>query len=186
MRRLLALAPLLALAAASPSYHYQLDGARSQVSAKVTYMGFGSKTARFPAMRGAIRLVPDQLEMIDLDVALDAAQMTAGSTSDTAFLRGPDFFDVAHFPVVSFAGHRMTMTSATAARIDGQITARGLTQPCTLMVTFRDPPAQITGRTPIELTGVAAINRKEFGMTAYPMVVGKKVTITITARLVPG
>ena len=186
MRSLLALAALPALAAASPSYHYQLDGARSQVSAKVSYMGLGSKTARFPAMRGAIRLVPEHLEEIDLDVVLDAAQMTAGSNSDTAYLRGPDFFDVAHFPAVSFSGHRMTMTGPTAARIDGQITARGVTRPCTLVVTFRDPPAQISGRAPIELTGVAAINRREFGMTAYPMVVGKKVTITITARLVPG
>ena len=30
------------------------------------------------------------------------------------------------------------------------------------------------------------INRRDFGMTAYPFVVGKKVAVTINARLVPG
>ena len=186
MRRLLALVALLALAATSPAYHYRLDGPRSQVSAKVSYMAFGSKTARFPVMRGAIRIVPDHLEVIDLDVVLDAAQMTAGEKSDTAYLRGPDFFDVARFPVVSFSGHRMTMTSATTARIDGQITARGVTRPAALTATFRDPPAQTTGRDPIQLSATTAINRKDFGMNSYSLIIGKKVTITIEARLVPG
>ena len=177
---------LLALAAGSPAYHYQLDSANSQVSAKVSYMGFGSKIARFPAMHGAIRLVPDHLEVIDLDVVLDASAMTAGSKSDTAYLRGKDFFDVAHHPTISFSGHRMTMTSATTAQIDGQITARGVTRPAALAVTFRDPPARTTGRDPIQLSATTAINRKDFGMTSYGLIIGKKVTITIEARLVPG
>ena len=177
---------LLALAAASPAYHYQLDGPRSQVSARVSYMAFGSKTAQFPAMRGAIRIVPDHLNVLDLDVVLDAVQMNAGSKTDTNYLRGPDFFDVAHHPTVSFSGHRMTMTSATTARIDGQITARGVTRPAVLTATFRDPPAQTTGRDPIQLTAITAINRKDFGMTSYSLIVGKKVTIRIEARLVPG
>ena len=186
MRRLLAFPLLLALAAASPAYHYQLDGPRSQVSAKVSYMGFGSKTARFPAMHGAIRIVPDHLDLIDLDVVLDAAQLAADSKTDTDYLRGKDFFDVAHYPTVSFSGHRMSMTSATTARIDGQITARGVTRPSTLTVTFRDPPAHSNGRDLIQLTATTAINRKDFGMNSYSLIIGKKVTIRIEARLMPG
>ena len=78
------------------------------------------------------------------------------------------------------------MTGALTARIDGQITARGVTRPAVLAVTFRDPPARATGRDPVELTATTTINRRDFGMTAYSMVVGKKVAITIRARLVPG
>ena len=78
------------------------------------------------------------------------------------------------------------MTSATTARIDGQITARGVTRPAALTAVFRDPPAQTTGRDPIQLSATTAINRKDFGMNSYSLIVGKKVTITIEARLVPG
>ena len=187
MRRLFALAALLAVSAApSPGYRYWLDGPHSLVSARVSYMGFASKIARFPQMRGSIHLNPAQLDVIDLDVELDASALTAGRQSDTKYLRGKDFFDVEQYPVVRFSGHRMVMTGPTTAEVAGQITARGITRPATLAVTFQDPPAQATGRVPVHLTARARINRKDFGMTAYSVVVGKTVTITIEARLMPG
>ena len=187
MRRLIALAALLAVSAApAAGYHYWLDGPHSAVSARVSYMGFGSKTARFPQMRGSMRLNPARLDAIDLDVELDANAMAAGSKSDTAYLRSKDFFDVGHYPVVRFSGQRMRMTGPTAARIEGLITTRGVTRPATLAVTFRDPPAHANGRDPIELSARTSINRKHFGMTAYSIVVGKTVTISIDARLMPG
>lgn len=186
VRIFIALLPLLTLAAASPSYRYQLDGASSQVSARVSYFGVGSKTARFPVMKGSIRIQPDRLDAIDLNVELDARALDAGGKTDTAYLRGKDFFDVAHYPVVQFSGHRMAMTGPNAARVDGQITARGVTRPAVLDVTFRDPPARLTGREAVMLNARTAINRRDFGMTAYGLVVGKTVTITIQARLMPG
>ena len=187
MRRLLALTTLLALAATpAPGYHYWLDGARSEVSAKVAYMGFGSKVARFPQMRGSIRLNPARLDAIDLDVELDAAALTAGSQRDAKYLRGRDFFDVEQYPVVRFSGHRMAMTGPTTAEIEGKITTRGITRPAKLAVTFQDPPARANGRDPVLLTARTSINRKDFGMTAYSVIVGKTVTITIDARLMPG
>ena len=187
MRRLLALAALLSLAAApGPSYHYWLDGPHSSVSARVSYMGFGSKTARFPQMRGSIRLNPARLDAIDLDVELDALAMSADSASDTRYLRGKDFFDVEQYPVVRFSGHRMVMSGPVTGTVDGLITTRGITRPATLLVTFKDPPAHATGRDPMVLSARTTINRRDFGMTAYSVVVGKAVTITIEARLMPG
>jgi polyisoprenoid-binding protein YceI len=185
-RLLLALPLLLAVAAAGPSYRYQLDSGASAVSAKVGYLGLGSKTAWFPAMRGSIRMTPDRLESVALDVELDARAMTAGSKRDTDYLKGKDFFDVANHPLVRFTGSRMVMTGETSARIEGQVTARGVTRPAVLAVTFRDPPARATGREPVQLTATTTINRRDFGMTAYSLVIGKRVTITIKARLVPG
>ncbi len=188
MRFVLALIPLLAVAATAPvaTHHYWLDSAHSSVSARVSYMGFGSKTARFPQMRGSIQLNPARLDAIDLDVELNASALHAGGKSDTNYLRGKDFFWVQQYPMVRFTGHRMTMTGVITGQVDGEITARGVTRPATLAVTFKDPPAQATGREPVQLNAQARINRRDFGMTAYSMVVGKIVTITIDARLMPG
>ena len=44
----------------------------------------------------------------------------------------------------------------------------------------------VNGRDPVQLTARTSINRKDFGMTAYSVVVGETVTITIEARLMPG
>lgn len=186
IRPLLALAVLLgATASAPPAYRYRLDAAGSQVSARVSYFGVGHKTVRFPTMRGSLRLVPDRPDTLDLDVELDARAMTAGSKTDTDYLKGKAFFDVTNHPVVRFSGERMAMTGDTTARVEGRITARGVTRPAVLAVTFAQPPARATGREPIALTATTAINRRDFGMTSYGLIVGKTVKITIRARLVP-
>lgn len=182
---LVLVALLGATAAASPAYRYRLDAPGSQVSARVAYFGVGHKTVRFPALRGALRLTPDRPEAIDLDVELDARSLSAGSKTDTDYLKGEAFFDVANHPVVRFSGDRMTMTGETTARIEGSITARGVTRPAVLAVTFAQPPARTSGRDPIALTATTAINRRDFGMTSYGLIVGKTVKITIRARLVP-
>lgn len=185
MRIPFALSLLLVTAAAGPAYRYQLDGSSSEVSARVSYFGLGHKTARFPVMRGSIRISPDRLDALDLEVELDARAMTAGSKTDTDYLKGKAFFDVANHPTVRFSGQRMAMTGPATARVEGQITARGITRPATLAVTFREPPSRATGREPIDLTATTTINRRDFGMTSYGLVVGKKVAVTIRARLVP-
>ena len=179
------IAPLL-IGAASPSYRYQIDAARSEVSAKVGFFGIASKTARFPQMSGQIALSPEKLDTIDLDVEIDARRLTAGDAVTLSRLKGKDFFDVERYPTVRFAGKRMQMTGPATATVAGEVTARGVTRPATLAVTFRDPPSRVTGRDPVDLTARTVIDRREFGMTAYSAIVGKKVTITIKARMTPG
>ncbi|MGL5837668.1 MAG: YceI family protein, partial [Sphingorhabdus sp.] len=79
----------------------------------------------------------------------------------------------------------LAMTNATAGIVRGNLTARGVTRPVALNVTFSSAPAATKGRDAIRLTGVTTINRKDFGMTAYSLIVGKKVTISIKTRLLP-
>lgn len=186
MRRTLCLlaAPLL-IGATEPSYRYQLDPARSAISAKVGFFGIASKTAHFPRMSGRIALSPQRLDAIDLDVEIDARQITAGDSLTLSRLRGQDFFDVERYPTVHFSGRQMQMTGPVTATVAGQITVRGITRPETLLVTFRSPPARATGREPIELSARTVIDRRAFGMTAYSAIVAKKVTITINARMMP-
>ena len=186
MRPMLCLLAPLLIGAAQPSYRYQIDPARSDVSAKVGFFGIASKTARFPQMTGRIALSPDRLDTIDLDVEIDARRLTAGDPVTLARLKGKDFFDVEHYPTVRFAGRTMQMTGPTSATVAGEVTARGVTRPAVLEVTFRDPPARATGRDPIELSARTVIDRRAFGMTAYSAIVGRKVTITIKVRMTPG
>ncbi len=185
MRLLICLIAPLLIGAAQPSYHYRIDPAQSAVSAKVGFFGIASKTAHFPEVRGRITLSPERLDTIDLDVEIDARRLTAGDSVTLARLKGPDFFDVERHATVRFAGNRMQMTGPVTATVAGQVTARGVSRPATLSVTFREPPARATGRDPVQLTARTVIDRREFGMTAYSAIVGKRVTITINARLTP-
>jgi len=187
LARLLGLAVFVfATAAASPIYRYQLDAGGSAVEARVGFLGVSSKTANFPRMSGAIRLTPDRLDAIDLDVKLDARAITASDKTTQDRLRGAQFFDVERFPTIAFSGQRMVMTGPTTARVDGALTARGVTRPVRLDVTFAHPPAEASGTVPIGFTATTRIDRRQFGMTAYSLVVGRDVAITIKARMIPG
>lgn len=181
----LLLLPLaLPLQASTPLHHYTL-GAESSVQAKVAFFGIASKTAGFPRLTGHAALDPARLDAIDLDVSIDARAIVAPDKVTLSRLKGKDFFDVDRYPTVRYRGTAMTMTGPRSADVRGELTARGVTRPGVLKVTFDKPPAQVSGRDPISITGRTEIDRLDFGMTAWQMVVGRKVTITLRARMMP-
>lgn len=187
------LATMLALSAPSAAQtgpsasllRYRIDAPRSNVKARVGFFGIASKTARFPKVSGGIDLQPSRLDTIRLDVTLDATALEAGDDVTLKRLKGENFFDVERYPNVRFLGRRMTMTGPVTATIDGDLTARGTTRPVTLAVSFAEPPAKASGREPIRLSAQTKIDRTDFGMDAYRVIVARTVTITINAQMTP-
>ncbi|SMC94848.1 YceI family protein [Novosphingobium sp. B1] len=186
-RRIIGALALAALTGnASPQIlRYRIDARHSDVHARVGFFGIASKTARFPTISGGIELDPAHLANMKLDVTLDATALEAGDPVTLKRLKGPDFFDVERHPQVRFVGRSMTMTGPVTAVVSGDLTAKGVTRPTTLTVSFTAPPAKATGREVIRLSGRARIDRTEFGMTAYRLIVAKSVTISIDTQMVP-
>jgi polyisoprenoid-binding protein YceI len=176
---------IVASAAAPPTHRYKLDAANSDVAAKVAFFGLASKTAHFPKLRGEIVLDPVHPQAANLEVELDARALTAPDEVTLARLKSRNFFWVERYPVVRFVGRGLRLSGPRSGAIAGEITARGVTRPATLSITFAHSVAVEGPRQPIELTGRTTIDRRSFGMTAYPLIIGRKVAITIRARMVP-
>jgi polyisoprenoid-binding protein YceI len=182
------LVPLLALFAlantASAPQRYTLDASASNVSAKVPFFGLSSKTARFPRMEGAVTIVPGAPEKAVIDVTFDATAIQAPDSVTLARLRGDKFFWVEKYPTIRFMGRSLKLASATRGTVSGELTARGVTKPATLAVTFDADPVRNVGK-PISFTGTTTIDRRQFGMKSYQLIVGNKVDITLKARMLP-
>ncbi|MEJ2410541.1 MAG: YceI family protein [Novosphingobium sp.] len=168
---------------------YRIDPKASGVNAQVAFFGLARKTASFPAIMGRLSF-PDTpgtitASPIALDVTLDARMLQADDALTLKRLRGQRFFDVEHYPTVTFSGETLRMTAERTADVTGKLTVRGITRPETLHVTFSKAPAAIEGTQPIRLTGTMQIDRRAYGMTAWSIVVGRKVNITIKTRMVP-
>ncbi len=180
--------PLLAVLAlantASVPQRYTLDASASNVSAKVPFFGLSSKTARFPRMQGAVTIVPGAPERAVIDVTFDATAIEAPDDVTLARLRGEKFFWVEKYPSVRFIGRSLTMASTTRGTVAGELTARGVTKPQTLVVTFDADPLAQAGK-PVSFTGTTTIDRRHYGMKSYQLIVGNKVDITLKARMVP-
>lgn len=185
--RLLVLPLLAALAlanTASVPQRYTLDASASNVSAKVPFFGLAHKTARFPRMQGAVTIVPGAPERAVIDVTFDATAIEAPDSVTLARLRGEKFFWVEKYPTIRFMGRSLKLSSATRGTVTGELTARGVTRPATLAVTFDADPVAQAGK-PVSFTGTTTIDRRQFGMKAYQLIVGNKVDITLKARMLP-
>lgn len=180
--------PLLALlvlanTAATP-LRYTLDVRSSEVAAKVPFFGLASKTARFPKMQGMVSITPGAPERATIDVTFDATAIEAPDKVTLERLRGEKFFWVAKYPEVRFSGRSLKLSSPTKGTVAGELTARGITRAQVLEVTFEEDPVASPGK-PISFTGTTTIDRREYGMKAYPLIVGSKVDIMLKARMVP-
>jgi polyisoprenoid-binding protein YceI len=163
---------------------YTLDASASTLSAKVPFVGLASKTALFPRMEGAITIVPGAPERAVIDVTFDASAIEAPDKVTLERLRGDKFFWVEKYPKIRFVGRSLKLTSPTRGTVEGELTARGVTRPQTLTVTFDNDPLTQQGK-PVSFTGTTKIDRRDYGMKAYQLVVGNKVDIVLKARMVP-
>ena len=184
------LLPVLVLIAAPTAAQtnvrrYVVDDNYSQVDAKVAFLGVASKTARFPDMKGALTLDIDDYEKVSMTVDVDARTLTTGD-SETKRLRGKQFFDVEHYPTVRFVAQKMELTGDRGGVVTGLMTAKGITRPAQLVIGFSKVPWEAAPNEPLSIVGTTTIDRRQFGMGAFPILIGNKVKITIHARMVPG
>lgn len=187
---LLALTAMLGLVAntasdVSPTRDYRLDETASLVTAKVPFFGLSSKTARFPKMAGNVTIVPGASDKARIDVTFDATALEAPDSVTLSRLRGEKFFWVEKYPEVRFVGSSLTFTDDRRGTVKGTLTARGVSKPATLAVTFDRPPLKTGADEAVSFEGTTTINRRDFGMKSYRFIVGNKVDITMRARMVP-
>lgn len=182
----IALTPLAAtlLMGAGPQT-YTLDTKASSIAAKVPFLGIGSRTATFNSISGSVKFAPDRPSDARVNVTINTQDIKASDRVTLNRLKSEKFFWVEKYPTAKFAGSNLIMTSATTGRISGKLTARGVTRPETLTVKFDRIPKTAMGKA-IGLTGTMKINRKNYGMNSFNLVVGKTVTINLKARMVPG
>ena len=187
LKRLFWLPLFAALLAANTSapVRYTLDESNSLLSAKVPFFGLASKTATFPKMRGTATIVGNDPSQAAIDVTFDATAITAPDTTTLNRLRGERFFWVEEYPTIRFIGRSLNMTSETEATMTGRLTARGVTRDQTLNVKFDRNPLTAGPSAPINFTATAKIDRRNYGMRSYQLIVGNKVDISLRARLVP-
>jgi polyisoprenoid-binding protein YceI len=136
-------------------------------------------------MSGTVAITPDRPQDLALDVTLDARAITAPDKLTLSRLRGEKFFWVEKYPTVRFKGEKLKLNGARKGTVDGKLTARGVTRPVTLAVSFDKDPATLKPGQAITISGSTKIDRRDFGMTSYSLIVGKTVAISLKALMIP-
>jgi polyisoprenoid-binding protein YceI len=114
-----------------------------------------------------------------LDLKIQAATVDTGSSMKNGKLKGKDFFDVEHNPLITFHSTKTVQTGPNTFELDGDFTIRGITKPekLTLMVAGKG-----TGSGTIK--GTMAFDRKDYGMNkGIPFVtIANRVEVSVALK----
>jgi polyisoprenoid-binding protein YceI len=101
---------------------------------------------------------PDETTGV-LEITIQAASVDTGSGMKNGKLKGKDFFDVEHYPVITFKSTKVVKTGPQTYEVDGDFTIRGVSNPEKLTLTVSGKGTG-TG----EIKGNMVFNRKDYGM----------------------
>ena len=94
-----------------------------------------------------------------LDIKIQAASVNTGSGMKDGKLKGKDFFDAEHDPLITFHSTKIVQTGANTLDYIGDFTIRGVTKPEKLTFTLSGK-----GTGSGEIKGTMAFDRKDYGM----------------------
>lgn len=188
-RRLLITAGLASWATAglAATQRYDLVGERSSV-AFIFSVSDAAQTGTVPIQTADIRVDTDNLARSSADVTADIRKARAGLVFVTQALLSPSVLDADTHPIVRYTSSRITLGRAgrisEGARIDGQLTLRGVTRQLNLAASLTRPagtPANDLSVLNIRLTGT--LSRAAFGAVGYPKLVADPVNLDINAEI---
>ena len=143
---------------------YALDPPHTFVDFKAQHKVVGMVRGRFEKTTGTVIVAKDPAEC-SLEVSIDAASLSTQNAKRDADVKGPDFFDAAKFPAITYKGKGIRRSGA-AWIMDGTLTIRDTSKAVPLEFRFNGlAPAQPGKPERVGFHATTAVQRAQFGMT---------------------
>jgi len=161
------------------------DTGHSSAEFDVTHFGISHVKGTIPIVSALATIPAGGHRPSSIQATLDLRRVDTHNTRRDNDLRSDHWFDVAKFPTMTFASTSVTGTTDSAFTIAGSLTFHGVTKPVTLAATFSGRAADQQGRAHIAYTATTSIDRRDFGLTGSPSVVGTTIGITLEIEAEP-
>jgi len=162
---IIGLALVLSPLACADTSIWRLDPANSWAEFSVRYLGISNLRGSFTQVRGTAALDDQTPAKSSVDVSIDVANVNTREVDRDTQLRSDKFFDVAHWPVMTFKSTRIQSAGIGKLVVTGDLTIRGVTKEVVLAVDGPSPPYKgPKGEERIRATATMKINRQDFGI----------------------
>lgn len=163
---------------------FNIDPNHTAPRFEYSHFGYSNQLHRFDKTSGQI-ILDRAAHTGSVDVTIDAKSVNTGLALFNGHIQGPDYFDTAHYPTISFNSTQVRFDGDTPVAVDGNLTIKGVTKPVTLTVTsFHSMPHPMAKRDAIGANAVAKIKRSEFNMGKNAPYVSDDVTLTIAVEAI--
>jgi len=179
------LAAALSLPAAAATSTWQIDPAHSSAQFAVKHLAISTVRGAFTKVQGAVQFDDNDITKSSVDVTIDAGSVDTRQPDRDKDLRSDHFFDVEHYPTITFKSKKVEQVASGKLKVTGDLTIHGVTKEVILDVD--GPSAAIKdpwGNQRMGVNATTKINRQDFGVKYGPGVIGDEISITIDAEMV--
>jgi polyisoprenoid-binding protein YceI len=137
-------------------------------------------TGNFDKWDATLTFTSTDLNTGVLDIEIQAASINTGSGVKNSKLKGKDFFNVDHDPLITFKSTKIVQTGHDTFEVDGNFSVRGVSKPEKLELTLFG-----RGQTNLEIKGTMAFDRKDYGMNSgIPFIkIADRVEVTVALKV---
>ena len=160
-----------------------IDNVHSYLIFRVKHMDAGYAYGRFNTFKGTITFDEAAPASCGVKVEVDVDSIDTGVENRDKHLKGPDYFNTAQFPKMTFESTAVQKTGDDY-EVSGNLTLHGVTKPATVKMT-KTGQGSMRGKTIIGFEGTLAIKRSEFGMVDKNPGLGDEVKMTISIEASP-
>jgi len=111
---------------------YAPDPGHTEVQFFWDHAGVAEQHGEFLDIDGSVAFDADAIDATEIAVTIAADSISTGVAKLDEHLRSADFFEVETHPEIRFQSTSVTRTGAETARIEGDLTMKGVTKPVTL------------------------------------------------------
>jgi len=154
----------------APSGEYAVDVHHTTVTARVLHFGLSHYQLRLNGVTGTLNFNAEDPSATTVAITVDTRTLDtpyAGDRDFDAELQNSEWLDSTGFPTATFQSTAVEVTGPNTARLTGDLTIRGVTQPATFDVTYNSSWAQHPMGFPVAGIGFSArgvISRAAYGL----------------------
>lgn len=185
------LAAASSLTAQAATSTWQIDPQHSSAQFAVRHMAISTVRGAFSKVSGTLMLDDKDVTKSTVEVSIDVSTVDTREPDRDKDLRSERFFDVAHYPTMTFKSKKVEQAGPGKLKVTGDLTIRGTTKEVVLDVDGPSTPMKDPwGNLRTAATATARVNRQDFGVKWNAkldnggVVVGDDVNITIDVELI--
>jgi polyisoprenoid-binding protein YceI len=169
---------------------WSIDPAHSSVEFAVRHLMISNVKGRFSDVKGSLVGNEAGTAEASVEVSIGVQSIDTREAQRDAHLRSADFFDVDHFPEMTFRSTRAERLGEGRFPLAGALTIHGVTRDVVLDVTSEGRTTDPWGGERAGFAATTRIRRSDFGLTwnqileAGGVVVGDEVKVSIDVELV--
>jgi polyisoprenoid-binding protein YceI len=134
---------------------------------------------QFGGVKGTVVYDGDNLAASTVMATIDCTTLNTGEPKRDADLKTEKFFDVQHYPVMTFKSKHVEKTGAGKLKVTGDLTINAVTREVVLDVEGPSPSIHDNqGREKIGVNATTTISRKAFGIVYNPLLEGGGVAVS--------